>query len=160
MRDQHVGDARHRAGTGDRVGAYDDCQYQKDRHHELGNTLNAVFHAHIDDHKVEGYEDAEPEFSGSAVCDEIRKEGVCSNFIHISGKECKEIFAYPAADDGIVGADQDRNDRVDPAACFCPGGIAEKLERAYRTFLRRASDRRLGDDHRVAKCEGKDDVNK
>ena len=93
MGDQHVGDARHRARTRDRICAYDERQHQEDRHHELGNPLNAVLYAHIDDHKVEVYEDAEPEFSGSAVCDEIRKEGVCSNFIHISGKECKKIFA-------------------------------------------------------------------
>ena len=50
MRDQHVGDACHRAGAGDRVGAYDERQHQQDRHHELGNSLNAVLNAHINDH--------------------------------------------------------------------------------------------------------------
>ena len=45
-------------------------------------------------------------------------------------------------------------------ARFRPGGITEKLERAHRTFLGRASDRRLGNDHCVAKCQGKDDINK
>ena len=76
MGDQQVGDALHGAGARDGVHTDHDSKNEKDRHHDLGDPLNAVFHTHIDDSESESKEDAEPEFRGAAVRDEISEKCV------------------------------------------------------------------------------------
>ena len=64
----------------------------------------------------------------------------------------------PAADDRVVGDDEDGDDGVDPAAEGKPALFAEGGERAHRAFLGHPAQRRLGHDHGVAEGEGEDDV--
>ena len=64
----------------------------------------------------------------------------------------------PAADDRVVGDDEDGDDGVDPAAEGKPARFAEGGERAHRAFLGHPAQRRLGHDHGVAEGEGEDDV--
>ena len=76
MGDQQVGDAIHSAGARDGVHTDHDSKNEKDRHHDLGDPLNAVFHTHIDDSEGESQEDAEPELCGATVCDEISEKSI------------------------------------------------------------------------------------
>ena len=70
----------------------------------------------------------------------------------------RQIFDDPAADDGVVGDDQNRNDGVDPAAHAQRRLIAEGLVSADRALAGHAADRSLRNDHRVAEGHRQNDV--
>ena len=70
----------------------------------------------------------------------------------------QEILDDPAANDGVVGHDQDGDDGVDPAAEFQPLAGAEGGESTYGALARHAANGGLRYDHGVAKGQGQDDV--
>ena len=76
VRNQQVSDTGHGAGARDGVHTDHDCQDKQDRHHELGDSLNAVFHTHVDDGKSESQENEEPELRGDSVRDEFREKSI------------------------------------------------------------------------------------
>ena len=160
MRDKEIDHAVHSAGTRDGINADHNSKNQKDRHHDARDAFDPVLNAHVNNDEVEEHENTEPDLGRRSACDKVGEKGVRSDGLHISGEKRKEIFAHPSSDNGIIRTDQNRDDRVDPPAGLCIGRVAVVDESAHRTFLCRAPDRCLSDDHRIAKCEGKDDIYK
>ena len=70
-----------------------------------------------------------------------------------------QIFDNPAADNGIIGHNQYRNNRVDPAAKGQPFRFSKGTVSAYRALLCHTSQSCLCYDHGVAEGQGQNDIN-
>ena len=74
-----------------------------------------------------------------------------------------QVFDDPAADDRVIGDDQDGDNGVDPAAeAQRPGslaGLCKKRERAHGAFAGHAAQSGFRHDHRIAEGERQQDVN-
>ena len=76
----------------------------------------------------------------------------------VSADIVRQIADDPAADDRIIGHDQDGDDGVDPAAPCKPALFAKGAESAHRAFSGHAAQCGLGHDHRVAEGDRQQDI--
>ena len=70
----------------------------------------------------------------------------------------KQVLADPAADNGIVRCNENRDDGVDPSAEFVEGPVSEGAEGADGALSCASSDGRLSDDHGIAEGQGQKDI--
>ncbi len=158
--DQEVFHTRKRTRTGEHVAGNDERKYDKQRHHDSRNLFDAVFNAHEDDAECHCRKDNEPEFGRRTTADKGCKERVVGNQCRVMNDELIEIFAYPSADDRVVGDDQDRNYRIDPSPEFHRSGRGVEAEGADRAFSGRAADGSFRYDHRIPEGNRKQNVYK
>ena len=163
---REVGDVGHekvfhtlqRARACDGVACDDDGEHHEDGHHHLGHPLHAVAHARKDDGEGKDGKDGEADLRRRAAGNEGGEIAVRRQLAAVAADVVGQIPDDPAADDRVVGDDEDGDDGVDPAAEGKPARFAEGGERAHRAFLGHPAQRRLGHDHGVAEGEGEDDV--
>ena len=69
-----------------------------------------------------------------------------------------QIFNDPAADNRIIGHNQNRNHRIDPAAQRPPFGCSKCLISAHRTLSGHTTQRRFRHNHGIAKGQRQDNI--
>ena len=108
--------------------------------------------------RINAPKDNKPELSGIAVGNKAAKITAVRHFLHISAQIFKKIFADPAADHRVIGADQHGNDRIDPAAELSGTAFTVSIECTDGALPCRASDGSLRYDHRVSESQRQQDV--
>ena len=149
---------RQRPGPGDGVSRNDDGKHHQNGHHDFGDPFHAVADARKDDRQREDGEDDKADLRRSTIGDERREIAVRGQLLAVPGNVFRQIPDDPAANDRVIGHDEDGDDGVDPAAEREPALFAKGRESAHRALLGHPAQSRLRHDHGIAERERQQNV--
>ena len=110
--------SRHSSLSGHGIDRKQNCQNHQNRHHKGGYLFDSIFHSHKDNPKHQQGKNQKPKLRLYPISDKCRKVLGCGHGFRFSLDIAEEIFAYPTADDGIIGYNQDGDNGINPASCL------------------------------------------
>ena len=145
--------------SGDGVNGKQDGQNHQNRDHKGGNLFDSIFHTHKDNPNHQKGENQEPKLRLYPISDKFRKILRCGKSLRFSLNVAEKIFAYPAADNGIIGHNQNGDNGIDPASCLEHQVLSKVGIGSHRALSGHSSDGAFRNNHGVTKGKHQKKVN-
>ena len=145
-------------GPGHRINSNDYCQYNQNRHHDLGHTFHAILNTTENNGKNQNCKNNKPELCLPWIRNEITEIPILCKYLYISADVLHKILHYPSANGAVIRHDQHRNHCIQPAAYFICFPFPKGFKSTNRAFPGHPSNRSLWHDQYITKGSSKKNI--